>query len=127
MARISGRTDAGPPRPTGPERAAKRALLRDMDDVGWFRRGSLLRVFNRCGAPGCGCHTDSSKRHGPYWQWTRKVAGKTVTVRLTDAQAERLTEWLANARLLDQRLKQLEDLNNDVTERILAAVGPPRR
>lgn len=35
--------------------------------------------FNH-GTPGCRCKADPPQLHGPYWQWTRKVAGKTVTL-----------------------------------------------
>ena len=26
----------------------------------------------------CGCHADPPRLHGPYWQWTRKIAAKTI-------------------------------------------------
>ena len=40
--------------------------------------GSLTERRTRCGYPGCSCHADPPRLHGPYWQWTRKVAAKTV-------------------------------------------------
>ena len=40
---------------------------------------------------------------GPYWQWTAKVDGKTVNRRLTAAQVELYSEWIAN----DRRLRDL--------------------
>ncbi|MGH3180610.1 MAG: DUF6788 family protein [Streptosporangiaceae bacterium] len=49
----------------------------------------MLRSRNVCGTPGCSCHIDPGKRHGPYWQYTRKINGKTVTRRLTSAEAAR--------------------------------------
>jgi len=39
----------------------------------------------KCGQPGCACHQDPSKRHGPYWEWTYKAQGKTRNVRLSAA------------------------------------------
>ncbi len=124
MARISWRDDAGRPRPTGHEQAHKRALLAEIDGIGWFLRGSLLQVANRCGKPGCRCKADPPQLHGPYWQWTRKINGKTVSVRLTAAQAELVRGWIDNARDIDRRLGELEELSTDVTDRILAAVAP---
>lgn len=123
MARIQARPDAGRPRPTREENAAKRALLTEIDRIGWFLRGSLLQVTNRCGNPGCRCKADPPRLHGPYWQWTRKVAGKTVSVRLTDAQAQLVRRWIDNAKSLDQELAQLEQLSLTVTDRILAAIA----
>jgi hypothetical protein len=123
MARISQRQNAGKPRPSRDERARKRALLAEIDHIGWFLRGSLLRVANRCGNPSCRCKADPPRLHGPYWQWTRKVAGKTVSVRLTDAQAELVRAWIDNGRRFDQKLAELDQLSLAVTNRILAAVA----
>jgi hypothetical protein len=123
MARIPARDDAGPPRPSAQEQARKRQLLADIDHVGWFLRGSLLHVANRCGKPTCRCKADPPQLHGPYWQWTRKVGGKTVSVRLTDAQAELVRGWIANGKAVDQYLAELEHLSRQVTERILAATA----
>lgn len=122
MARIAGRDDAGSPTPTEHELGRKRALLAEMDGIGWYLRGSLLSVYNRCGSPGCRCKADPSALHGPYWQWTRKLGGKTVSVRLSDAQAELVRAWIDNARDIDRRLGELEQLSVEVTQRILAAV-----
>lgn len=123
MARISGQKRAGSPEPTDKEQAAKRRLLQQIDRVGWVRRGTLLKVFNRCGKPGCRCKADPAEPHGPYWQWTRKVKAKTISVRLTDAQARLLRDWLDNAKALDLKLAELEKLSEKVTNRVLAAAG----
>jgi hypothetical protein len=37
----------------------------------------------KCGQPTCACHRDASQRHGPYFEWTYKVKGKTVNVKLS--------------------------------------------
>jgi len=110
--------------PTATQRARKRVLLAAIDRVGWFRRGSLLQVGNRCGTPGCRCKADPPQLHGPYWQWTRKVAGKTVTVRLSAAQATLVRRWLHNAQAIDRRLAELDALSHRVTTRLLAAARP---
>lgn len=41
----------------------------------------------RCANHNCRCHADPPQPHGPYWQWTAKINGKTVTPRLTDPEA----------------------------------------
>jgi len=123
MARIPPREGAGQPRPTPQEQARKAALITELDRGGWFLRGSLLQVANRCGKPNCRCKADPPQLHGPYWQWTRKVQGKTVSVRLTDAQAELVRAWISNSKAFDQRLAELEHLSRQVTDRILAAIA----
>jgi hypothetical protein len=121
---------AQPPRPPGPtarEQARKRALLAQLEQLGWYCRGSLLHVMNRCGTPGCRCKADPPELHGPYWQWTRKVEGKTVTRRLSDAEAQRLRRWLANAKRLDRIVAELDALSDAVTNRMLAAAAAARK
>jgi hypothetical protein len=94
-------------------------LKRDILLIGFFRRGSLVRRFMPCGKQGCQCQTRSPKLHGPYYQWTRKVRGKTVTIRLSPDQARWLDEWIANSRRLDRILKQMEKISMRVTQRLL--------
>ena len=37
-----------------------------------------LPAATHCGHRTCTDHADPPRLHGPYWQWTRKVAAKTV-------------------------------------------------
>jgi hypothetical protein len=100
------------------------ALARSLGAIGYFRRGSLVRRFTYCGKAGCACQASPPTPHGPYYQWTRKVAGKTVTVRLTAEQAQHVKQWIATARKLDSILAQMERLSLRATERLLQAVPP---
>jgi hypothetical protein len=43
-----------------------------------------------CGKRRCRCHGDPPVLHGPDAEWTRKIGGKTVTRRLSDAE---LAAW----------------------------------
>ena len=45
--------------------------------------GSITQRRTRCGRRNCGCHADPPRLHGPYWQWTRKIAAKTICRWLT--------------------------------------------
>src|SRR6266536_2362336 len=60
-----------------------RALTEQIRDLGFIATGSVIERYTVCAAAGCRCHADPPQRHGPYFQHTRKVAGKTVTGRLT--------------------------------------------
>lgn len=94
-------------------------LKRSIATLGYFRYGSLVRRFMPCGKPGCRCQASPPELHGPYYQWTRKVAGKTVTVRLTKQEAETLKTWIDNGRRLDRVLAQMQRVSLRVTDRIL--------
>ena len=101
------------------------ALKREVATVPPIRRGSLVRRFMPCGKAGCRCQASRPELHGPYYQWTRKVRGKTVTVRVTPAQAKLLREWIHNGRRLDRILRQMETVSKRLTDRMLRAVREP--
>ena len=87
-----------------------RALLAELADIGLVLRGSIALRFCHCGNPTCRCKADPPVLHGPYYKWTRKVAGKTVNATLTPEQAAQLIAWNQNMRKLDQIVDQLQDL-----------------
>ena len=72
--------------------------------------GTLTIRAYACGKPNCRCHADPPRLHGPYAEWTRKIDGKTVTRRLTQAE---LTAWqplFDNAKKIRALLAELQDL-----------------
>jgi len=99
--------------------ALKRAVL----PLGPIRRGSLVRRFMPCGKPGCCCQASPPELHGPYYQWTRKVRGKTVTVRLTREEARLFEAWISNGRQLAKIVAQMEAVSLRITKRLIK----PRR
>jgi hypothetical protein len=64
----------------------------------------------RCGRPNCACHADPPRLHDPYWQWTRKIAAKTVCRWLSPDQHRDYTPWIDNDRRLHELLARLETL-----------------
>ena len=53
----------------------------------YILNGSLARKYKQCGRINCRCFEDMKHWHGPYWIWTRKEKGKTVTKTLNKEQA----------------------------------------
>ena len=87
-----------------------RGLAAQLASIGYIRAGSLALRDNICGRPGCRCKADPPKPHGPYWQWTAKVAGKTVNRRLTPAQADLYRRCIDNDRRLRAVVQQMRDV-----------------
>ena len=75
-----------------------RELAAQLATIGLIHPGSVTRRYTRCATPGCKCHADPPEPHGPYYQWTAKVNGKTVTRRLSERDAELYQEWIDNDR-----------------------------
>jgi len=82
--------------------------------------GTINKVLQVCGRPGCACHGDPPRRHGPYWHWTRKVAAKTVGKWFTAEQADDYEQCVKNSRRLRDLVASLEAIG------IAAAEADPR-
>lgn len=96
--------------PTEDDRAKLAAILARLDHAGFALPGTLIERRIRCGKRNCRCAADPPALHGPYYQWTRKHDGKTVTLNLTPDQADRYQPWFDTARDLRGALALIEDL-----------------
>jgi len=75
--------------------------------LGYVIPGTVQKRLYRCGKPNC-CCVKENRLHGPYYQWTRKVGGKTVNINLDPQSATRVKEWIQNNRKLRQLCRYLE-------------------
>jgi Family of unknown function (DUF6788) len=96
-----------------------RELASQIADVGFVASGSITRRYTRCGTTGCRCHAEPPQRHGPYYQWTAKIAGKTVTRRLTDREAALYQQWIDNDRQLRALINEMRETAGHATRLIL--------
>ena len=96
-----------------------RELAAQIAEIGFVAAGSVTRRYTRCTSAGCRCNANPPTRHGPYWQWTAKVNGKTVTKRLTDREAELYQEWIANDRRIRALLDQIRTVDAKAAELLL--------
>ena len=102
--------------PTPAQRAQAAAIAAAIAEIGFALPGTLTDRPMRCGHPSCRCHADPPALHGPYHQWTRKVAGKTVTRFLSDDQLADYGDWFDNQRRLRALLAELEALSLGIVE-----------
>ena len=75
--------------------------------LGYVIPGTVQRRQYRCGKPNCRCVTEGIL-HGPYYQWTRKVSGKTVNINLDTDTATKVKDWIRNDRNLRKLCRRLE-------------------
>jgi hypothetical protein len=102
------------PTPRQQDRAA--GIAAELAGLGLALPGTLIQRHVRCGWAGCRCHADPPVLHGPYWQWTRKAGGKTVTRLVPDDQVADYRQWLDNHRRLRELVAELEDLTLAVAD-----------
>ena len=86
-------------------------LSQNLQDTGFILFGTVRKHYMKCGHKGCRCHADPPQLHGPYYDWTRRVNGKTKTVRLTGDQAKIIEEWISNMRRVEETLAEMENIS----------------
>ena len=81
-------------------------LARSLAGIGYISQGSVL---------------DRSTLRPPRsgYQWTRKVAQKTITLALSSEQYESLKKAIANRRSLEKTVTQMEKLSRQILFQIL--------
>jgi hypothetical protein len=84
--------------------------------TGMILPGSITQRRTRCGRRNCACHADPPRLHGPYWQWTRKIAARTICRWLSDDQHRDYQPWIDNDHRLHQLLARLEALGTAAFE-----------
>jgi hypothetical protein len=93
-------------------RARHRELARQLAAIGPIASGSVVLRHTRCANPRCRCNADPPAPHGPYWQWTTKKNGKTITRRLTQDQAHAYRQWIENDKRLRAIITEMRDLTS---------------
>lgn len=89
-------------------------LKRDLEQLECFCKGTVLKRMMKCGQAYCGCATDPSKRHGPYYELTYKANGKTVNVKLSTQTAPLYKAASLQYRKLKKLLTRLENLSQTI-------------
>jgi hypothetical protein len=85
-----------------------RQTRQELDQLGYFLKGTVSKRMMKCGQPSCACHRDAAQRHGPYFEWTYKVNGKTVNVKLSPRAAPIYQAATKQHRALKALLSRME-------------------
>jgi len=90
-------------------------LIRLIAELGDFQPGSITSATRRCGSPACHCAKPNDPGHGPHFQLTQKVEGKTVTQNLPSPAAVRKAESeIAEFRKFQTLTCELVDVNRKI-------------
>ena len=68
--------------------------------------GTLAKIYKQCGKTSCRCSQNEEYWHGPYFIWTRKEKGKTITKSLLENQAKQLKNAIKNMKKLNKCIHQ---------------------
>jgi hypothetical protein len=112
------------PRPAPPTADQRfRQARQELHQLGYFLKGTVLKRMMKCGKPNCACHRDPAQRHGPYFEWTYKAAGKTVNVKLSPQAAPLYQAATKQHRKLKAVLTRLERLSRTALARLAKQAG----
>src|SRR5215471_14418065 len=88
-----------------------RLACQELLQLDYFLKGTVSKRMMKCGQPACPCHRDPSQRHGPYFEWTYKVKGKTVNIKLSPQAAPLYQAATKQHRQLKAALSKMERLS----------------
>jgi hypothetical protein len=119
-----------------PRKAAQPALLgapgqrfrqarQELDELEYFLKGTVSKRMMKCGQPSCACHQDAARRHGPYFEWTYKVKGKTVNVKLSPQAAPLYQAATKQHRKLKATLAKMERLSRTALAQLAKKADKP--
>jgi hypothetical protein len=107
--------------PTDPLPARLRARLircrAELQKIEIALQGSVTERWMPCGKPGCRCQADPPQLHGPYYQWTAKIDGKTKTLRLKHEEIEAFRSWITQGQRLEECVREWRRLSVEAVER----------
>ena len=97
--------------------AARSVVLRRISELKDMRPGSVLPVFRRCGKPNCHCAQPKDPGHGPQFQFSCKLDGKTHSESLPNRSAvDKAEKEIAEYRTFEQLSRELVQLNRQICE-----------
>jgi len=88
-------------------------LKRSLLNLGPTLQGSILRRVIQRQDPE---HPQRTKDYGPYFQWTRKVEGRTAIQNLTASQAKAFERAIRENRKLENTLDQMRVISLKLLE-----------
>lgn len=118
------------PRPSAVlERHTRRflELEQGLEQLEYFCKGTVLKRMMKCGKVHCACASDPAKRHGPHFEMTYKVDGKTVNVKLTPETAPLYKAASQQYRKLKTLLNRLEKISQIILRHQAKLAQPKRR
>jgi hypothetical protein len=107
---------------TSQDKARQRiaAIKRRIIEIDLVCSGTLLERTKVCGKPGCRCASDQTARHGPYYEWNRRLQGSLHHRAVARAEVGVVTRAMNDYQRL---LALLEDWEHESARIIL---GPDR-
>ena len=101
--------------------AKKDEIIKVITNLSFFRPGTLLERYRKCGKPNCHCANEGAKGHGPQWSLTRAKKGKTIT-KIIPADAVDITKkQIAEHKEFTRCVSELVEVNIKICDELLVS------
>jgi hypothetical protein len=92
-------------------------LYQELGQVGDFRRGTLRAVRRKCGRPNCACAQPGHPGHGPQYNLSRSVGGRTLTRHLKPGpELDKIAAEVAEYQRFRALVGQVTEINEEICE-----------
>ncbi len=93
------------------------AVLKQIEEIGDMRRGSIAERYRQCGKHPCCCEQADHPGHGPYYSLTAKAEGTTVTRHLAaGAELAKVEREITAFRRFQELVPELVEVNEEICE-----------
>ena len=96
-----------------------------LGETTFFLKGSLVERYQTCGNAGCVCQRKRSARHGPYYQWTRKLRGKTESLWIPKELVRQVEEWMSAGEGVVEGVTKWEEISVEALKRLCREARRP--
>jgi hypothetical protein len=83
-------------------------------NIGYLKKGSIVKCYQTCGTASCKCHKDKQFRHGPYLWLTSKNNGKTKSILIPEQLLPEVKSYIENFNLLKSKVAVLEEISEKI-------------
>ncbi len=93
-------------------------IIKKINDIDYIAVGSITKRYGPCGKENCRCKKDKKYWHGPYYIWTRKENGKSVSRSLSKNQADYCKKAIRNMKKLKRQIEKWKKLTYKKIEKV---------
>ncbi len=95
----------------------RKAIHRQLQAVGDFRRGTLSVNYRRCGKANCACARPDHRGHGPQYLWNATIKGKSRAQNLRlGPELEKVGKEVENYRRFLRLCAELVEVNERICQ-----------
>jgi hypothetical protein len=95
----------------------RKALIKKLEEIGEFRRGTISVNYRKCGKKNCACAKPGHSGHGPQYLWSTTIKGKSYAKNLKlGPELEKYREETSRYRNFLKLCEEIIQLNEKICD-----------